>query len=428
MEIVSRNIKNKGVTERIGMTLLLLVLSRLGTFIPIPGVDHDAFYQSISTNPIVSFLNVFSGGGFASIGIFALGIVPYVNASIVMQLATTSIPSLERLQKEEGELGRQQISKYTRYLTFFWAVILSTGIAFFLIKPVVFNWSLLLGFKIIIALTTGSMLSMWFAELITNENLGNGSSMLIFINIIGGIPANFTDFSKNLNNEQAGNSFSGILISFFVYLLIVAIIVLVQDSYKKVNIVSARQLNFNYLEQNSQSTELKNSYIPIKLNQGGIMPLVFSSTIATLLFYPLQLAITSFFSMGGNALTSILTFCSFGLNLVLVIFFSSFYALLVLKPKDLSENLTKMAYSIPGLKQGKETTQYLEQTISRLAFMGGIFLAFLAFFPFLLGNVFQFNIFKNLTSLIILIGVITDVSSQIRGYLVSQNYESFKKA
>jgi preprotein translocase subunit SecY len=293
---------------------------------------------------------------------------------------------------------------------------------------VIFNWSLLLGFKIIVALTTGSMLSMWFAELITNENLGNGSSMLIFINIIGGIPANFTDFSTNLSNQQSGNSFSGILIALFVYLLIVAIIVLVQDSYKKVNIVSARQLNFNYLEQNSQSTELKNSYIPIKLNQGGIMPLVFSSTIATLLFYPVQLAITSIFSMGGNSLTSILTICSFGLNLVLVIFFSSFYALLVLKPKDLSENLTKMAYSIPGLKQGKETTQYLEQTISRLAFMGGIFLAFLAFFPFLLGNLFQFNIFKNLTSLIILIGVITDVSSQIRGYLVSQNYESFKKA
>ena len=252
--------------------------------------------------------------------------------------------------------------------------------------------------------------------------------MIIFINIIGGIPANLGDFLKNLNNTSNVNNFLTLLLAYAIYLIIVSIIVIVQDSYKKVNIVSARQLSFNSLDSNPQGSELKNSYIPIKLNQGGIMPLVFSTTIATFLFYPLQLFITGLFSISGNALTSLLTFSSFTLNIILVVFFSSFYALLVLKPKDLSENLTKMAYNIPGLKQGKETTQYLEQVISRLAFMGGLFLAFLAFFPIVLANVFQFNIFKNLTSLIILIGVITDVSSQIRGFLVSQNYESFKKA
>jgi preprotein translocase subunit SecY len=202
---------------------------------------------------------------------------------------------------------------------------------------------------------------------------------------------------------------------------------LVQDSYKRINIVSARQLSFNSLEQNSQNLELKNSYIPIKLNQGGIMPLVFSTTVATLLFYPLQLGLTKLFSLGGGSITNVLTLTSFFLNIVLVVFFSSFYALLVLKPKDLSDNLTKMAYTIPGFKQGKQTTQYLEQIISRLAFMGGVFLAFIAFFPFLLTTLFQISIFKNVTSLVILIGVITDVSSQIRGYLVSQNYERFKK-
>ena len=147
---------------------------------------------------------------------------------------------------------------------------------------------------------------------------------------------------------------------------------------------------------------------------------------ATFLFYPLQIVLSKVFAMGDSQLTNLLTLSSFVLNLVLVVFFSTFYALLVLKPKDLSDNLTKMAYNIPGLKQGRETTTYLEQIISRLAFMGGIFLAFLAFFPLLVGNLFQFNIFKNLTSLIILIGVITDVTSQVKGYLVSQNYESFK--
>ena len=146
-----------------------------------------------------------------------------------------------------------------------------------------------------------------------------------------------------------------------------------------------------------------------------------------MLFYPLQLFLTGTFSVGGPQLTNLLTVSSFILNIVLVVFFSSFYALLVLKPKDLSENLTKMAYNVPGLKQGNQTTKYLEQLISRLAFMGGLFLAFLAFFPFLLTNLFNIGLFKNLTSLVILVGVITDVSSQVRGFLVSQNYETFKK-
>jgi preprotein translocase subunit SecY len=271
------------------------------------------------------------------------------------------------------------------------------------------------------------MLSLWFSELITNEKLGNGSSMIIFINIIGGIPANLTEFFTNANQ---GSNLSNLLVlglSYIFYLAVVSIIVFVQDSYKKINIISARQLNVKVSDLNIEGSNLKNSYIPIKLNQGGIMPLVFSTTIATFLFYPLQLVLTKVFPLTGASLTSVLTFLSFALNIVFVVFFSSFYSLLVLKPKDLSENLTKMAYGVPGLKQGSETTQYLERVISRLAFMGGIFLAFLAFFPFLLSNVFQITVFKNLTSLIILVGVITDVSSQIRGFLVSQKYETFKK-
>jgi preprotein translocase subunit SecY len=403
-----------------------LILIRLGLYIPVPNVDLDIFSQTQGANPLFGLAKNLTGSSFLGIG--SLGILPYINSSIVIQLLTPIIPSLERLQKEEGELGRQQITRYTRYLTLGWALVLSTGIAIFLIKPVVFNWNLVLALEIILSLTTGSMLSMWFAELITKENLGNGSSMIIFINIIGGLPANLTEFNSSFEDLSSIKNFGALFISYLVYLVIVAIIVLVQDSYKRVQIVSARQLNFNYLEQSSVSSKLKNSYIPVKLNQGGIMPLVFSTTIATFLFYPLQIVLSKVFAMGDGQLTNLLTLSSFVLNLVLVVFFSTFYALLVLKPKDLSDNLTKMAYNVPGLKQGKETTRYLEQVIGRLAFMGGIFLAFLAFFPLLVGNLFQFNLFKNLTSLIILVGVITDVTSQVKGYLVSQNYESFKKA
>jgi len=394
-----------------------LILIRLGLYIPVPNLDLDIFTQNQVTNPLFGLAKNLTGSSFLGIG--SLGILPYINSSIVIQLLTPIIPSLERLQKEEGELGRQQITRYTRYLTLGWAILLSTGVAFILIKPVVFNWNIVLALKIIFSLTTGSMLSMWFAELITKENLGNGSSMIIFINIIGGLPGNFSQSTSVLEQSSSVSNFLTLLLTYLIYLVIVAIIVLVQESYKRVNIVSAKQL--------VSSSQLKNSYIPIKLNQGGIMPLVFSTTIATFLFYPLQILLSNIFTTEAGQLTNILTFASFALNLILVVFFSTFYALLVLKPKDLSENLTKMSYNVPGLKQGKETTRHLEQIISRLAFMGGIFLATLAFFPLLIGNLLQFNLFKNLTSLIILIGVITDVTSQVKGYLVSQNYESFKK-
>jgi preprotein translocase subunit SecY len=381
-----------------------LILIRLGLYIPVPNLDLDIFTQNQITSPLFGLVKNLTGSSFLSIG--SLGILPYINSSIIIQLLTLSVPSLERLQKEEGEFGRKQIKRYTRYLTFGCAIVLSTGIAFILIKPIVFNWNITLALQIIFSLTSGSMLSMWFAELITKENLGNGSAMIIFINIIGGLPE---IINQNIN----------LIIGVLLYFVIVAIIVFVQESYKRITIVSAKQLVFGEEHDDFYSETFSNaqSYIPIKLNQGGIMPLVFSNTVATFLFYPVQFIRSKCFAADLEELETIMSFLFLALNLGLVIFFSIFSALLILKPKDLSENLIKMSYNIPGLKQGKETTKYLKQLISRLGFMGGIFLASLAFFPFL----------KNLTSLIILVGVITDVTTQVKGYLVSQNYEVFKK-
>jgi len=410
---------------KITKILTLLLLVRLGLYIPVPNVDLDIFSQGQSINPMFGFARTLTGSSFLGIG--ALGILPYINSSIIIQLLTSVFPSLERLQKEEGELGRQKISRYTRYLTFGWALVLSTAIAFLLVKPVVFNWDLTLAIKIIVSLTTGSLLSMWFAELITEESLGNGSSMIIFINIVGSIPNSFGEFSKKFTGTSYLDNLLLIGQGLLIYLFIVFIIVLFQDAYKKINIVSAKQLNINFNDSVPQSGELKNSYIPIKLNQGGIMPLVFSSTIATFLYYPLQIFANSSIGSTISIMPVLMTFYSFALNIVLVIFFSGFYALLVLKPNDISQNLAKMTYSIPGVRQGNQTTQFLKQTVSRLAFMGGLFLAFLAFFPLLLGNIFQFNLFKNVTSLLILVGVITDTTAQVRGYLISRNYEGFKK-
>jgi preprotein translocase subunit SecY len=405
------------------LTLLLLV--RLGLYIPVPGVELDILTQGQTSNPMFGFAKTLVGNSFLGIG--SLGILSYINASIIIQLLTPLFPNLERLQKEEGELGRQQISRYTRYLTCIWAIVLSSAIAFFLIKPITFGWSLKLGLEIVLSLTVGSILSMWFAELITEESLGNGSSMIIFINIVGGIPNNLSSLSKTFSAANLASAIPLLLTGLGIYLGIVLIIIFFQESYKKITIVSAKQLNLTTSAQTQSERLANNSFIPLKLNQGGIMPLVFSSTIAVVFMYPAQILLSSALLTNAAGLASkLLTIYSFGINFVLVIFFSCFYVSLVLKPKDMSENLGKMAYSIPGIRQGKETTKYLEKVINRLAFIGGLFLAFLAFFPLFVGNFIQFGLFKNLTSLLILIGVITDTTSQITGYLVSTRYEGLK--
>ena len=405
---------------KITKILFLLLLVRLGLYIPVPNIDLDLFSQNQNTNPIFSFAKTLTGSSFLGIG--ALGILPYINASIIIQLLVPVLPQLEQLQKEEGEFGRQQITRYTRYLALIWSIILSSAIAFFLVKPIIFDWSISLALEIILALVTGSILSMWFSELITEEGLGNGSSMLIFINIVGSIPNNFSDLNNALFSQASyldnlRISSQGLIL----YLFVVSVIILFQDSYKKINIVAAKQLNLSSSDQSQDFSQLKNSYIPLKVNQGGIMPLVFSSTFAVFLAYPVQQLLNL-----GFVNNSFLSVYSITINILLVVLFSCFYAGLVLKPDDISQNLAKMAYSIPGIRQGKDTTKYLEKTVARLAFLGGLFLAFLAFFPLVVGNVLQVNIFKNVTSLLILIGVITDVTSQIRGYLVARKYEGFK--
>nr|QRN72650.1 preprotein translocase subunit SecY [Phaeocystis globosa]QRN72758.1 preprotein translocase subunit SecY [Phaeocystis globosa]QRN72866.1 preprotein translocase subunit SecY [Phaeocystis globosa]QRN72974.1 preprotein translocase subunit SecY [Phaeocystis globosa]QRN73082.1 preprotein translocase subunit SecY [Phaeocystis globosa] len=405
---------------KITKILFLLLLVRLGLYIPVPNIDLDLFSQNQNTNPIFGFAKTLTGSSFLGIG--ALGILPYINASIIIQLLVPVLPQLEQLQKEEGEFGRQQITRYTRYLALIWAIILSTAIAFFLVKPIIFDWSISLALEIILALVTGSILSMWFSELITEEGLGNGSSMLIFINIVGSIPNSFSELNNALFSQASyldNLRISGQGLIF--YLFVVSVIILFQDSYKKINIVAAKQLNLSSSDQSQNFSQLKNSYIPLKVNQGGIMPLVFSSTIAVFLAYPVQQLLNL-----GFVNNSFLSVYSITINILLVVLFSCFYAGLVLKPDDISQNLAKMAYSIPGVRQGKDTTKYLQKTVERLAFLGGLFLAFLAFFPLVVGNVLHVNIFKNVTSLLILIGVITDVTSQIRGYLVARKYEGFK--
>jgi preprotein translocase subunit SecY len=417
----SRNkIENKGIQERIITTLTLLVFSRLGTFIPVPGVDHDAFYESISNNPIVSFLNVFSGGGFASIGLFALGIVPYINASIVMQLGTTSISSLEKLQKEEGEAGRQKITQFTRYIALFWALVQSLGISFW-VRPYVFNWDSSFVISMSLALTTGSMMIMWFSEQITEKGVGNGPSLLIFVNIISGLPKLLQQ--KSISGDPNQRLFELFILA-FIFLIMIVGIIFVQEGTRRIPIISAKQLG-------QGQAQTKTSYLPLRLNQGGVMPIIFASALLVLPSYLIQLTsnqnLVSLLSLlspaGPNKNIYLLFYFS------LILFFSYFYASLVLNPNDVSQNLKKMESSIPGVRPGKATTHYLQKTLNRLTFLGALFLALIAVIPSVIENITNISTFKGLgaTSLLILVGVAIDTSKQVQTYLISKNYENIMK-
>ena len=420
MQSIRKNTKKEGIIERIFVTLGLLILSRLGTFIPVPGVDHDAFYQSIATNPIVTFLNIFSGGGFASIGIFALGIVPYINASIIIQLGTTSIPSLEKLQKEEGEAGRQKITQITRYLALGWAAIQSIGVSFW-VRPYVFNWNIQFVIEMALALTTGSILLMWFSEQISEKGVGNGPSLLIFINIIAGLPKLIQQKSSLvISNNQVIELF--VLASIFLIMIIG--IIFIQEGTRRIPIISARQLG-------KGQSQNKTSYLPLRLNQGGVMPIIFASAILVLPAYLSQVIknklILNFLNLlspnsGDKNIYLIFYF-------TLILFFSYFYASLIINPNDVSQNLKKMESSIPGVRPGKATTDYLQKTLNRLTFLGALFLAFIAIIPSIIENLTNISTFKGLgaTSLLILVGVAIDTSRQIQTYLISRNYENIMK-
>ena len=399
------------LNQKIIYTVLILIIARLGIFIPIPGIDHDTLYNSIAKNAFVNFLNIFSGGGLYTIGMFALGIVPYINASIITQLLTKIIPELENLQKEEGESGRRKITQITRYLTFIWALIQSSAIALW-IKPYVFNWNINFIIDCIITLTTGSMIIMWLSELITEYGIGNGSSLLIFQNIVSGIPKNIQNYSNIINFKNI----TPFIIFTSLFLFMLSLTVLIQEGTKKIVIISAKQLN-TFENINSKS------YIPLKINQGGVMPIVFASAAMTIPAY-----IINFFHNIKINNIKFLFFLNGPLYIllygILIIIFSYFYTSLILNPDDIAKNLKKMGASIPGIRPGNQTRKYLKNILDKLTFLGSIFLFFIALIPSLITNITDIKIFQGLgaTSLLILVGVAIDTAKQIQTYMISEKY------
>ncbi|UBF25108.1 preprotein translocase subunit SecY [Kovacikia minuta CCNUW1] len=412
-----------GLRGRILLTVGMLILIRLGMFLPLPGIDRQAFHDSIQNSPLIGFLDIFSGRGISTLGVFALGILPYINASIILQLLTAAIPSLENLQKNEGEAGRRKISQITRYVALGWAIIQSIGISVW-VKPFVTNWSPLFILQTVLALTAGAMFVMWVGELITERGIGNGASLLIFVNIVSTLPRSL---GQTLELAQSGDRgiVLGVVLLLLVFLVMIVGIVFVQEGTRRIPIISARRQvgRRMYME--------RSSYLPLRLNQGGVMPIIFASAVLVL---PLTLAqftknetaikIANYVSPSGPTPWAYMV-----LYLVLILFFSYFYASLIVNPVDMSQNLKKMGASIPGIRPGKATSDYIERVLNRLTFLGAIFLGLVAILPTAVEGATQVRTFQGLgaTSLLILVGVAIDTAKQIQTYVISQRYEGMVK-
>nr|YP_009395014.1 SecY-type transporter protein [Polysiphonia stricta]ARW63576.1 SecY-type transporter protein [Polysiphonia stricta] len=404
--------KRKKLINKIAITLGILFISRIGIFIPVTGINQTEFAESISQNTIVNFLNVFSGGGFSTIGIFSLGIIPYINSSIITQLLVKILPSLEEIQKNDGEIGKQKINQITRYLTVGWAIIQSLSIGIW-IKPYTFSWSINFVLDLVVALTTGSVIIMWFSEIITEDGIGNGASLIIFQNIISNIPKSLQVYDINIQQN-----FTIIMLLFISCVGILIINILIQDSKRKINIISSKQIG----KEERLRTQ---NYIPLKLNQGGVMPIVFASAAIAL---PQYILINSSNKILSQILNAILSNSLLYLIIyaIFIVVFSYFYSSIILNTKDIAENLQKMSASIPNIRPGEETINYLNKIINKLTFIGSIFMFIIAQFPLIIFKITHINLLQGLgtTSLLILVGVAIDTAKQLQTYIISEQYDN----
>jgi preprotein translocase subunit SecY len=415
-----------GLRGRLLITLGLLILVRFGISIPIPGIDRARFSSDIANLPIFGIFDFLTGGGLKAVGLFALGILPYINASIIMQLLAAAIPALEDLQKNEGEAGRRKISQITRYVALGWAIIQSLGITIGLLRPYAINYGFWFVAQTVLALTAGSMFVMWVSELITERGIGNGASLLIFLNIVAVLPKTLGD-TIDLAQTGGRETIAKVVLLLLVFLVTIIMIVFVQEGTRRIPIVSARR------QVGKRLYRERTSYLPLRLNQGGVMPIIFASAV---LFLPSTLA--GLFSNQGNISQALVQVANalqpgswiyIAVYSLMILFFSYFYASLIVNPEDVSKNLKKMGASIPGIRPGEATTKYLQGVLNRLTFLGAVFLSVVAIVPTLVEGATGVTTFRGLgaTSLLILVGVAIDTAKQIQTYVISQRYEGMVK-
>ncbi len=415
-----------GLRGRLFVTIGILLLIRLGIYIPIPGIDRQAFSASLAQgNGLGGILDIFSGGGFSALGVFTLGILPFINASIIIQLLTAAIPSLEKLQKDEGEAGRRKISQITRYVALGWAIVQSIFISAVWLKGFAIDFGPVFVFETALALVAGSMFVMWASEVITERGIGNGASLLIFLNIVSSLPKTL---GSTITFAQVGGrqAVGQVVVLLLLFLATIVGIVFVQEGMRRIPIISARrQVGRRVLAE-------QRSFLPLRLNQGGVMPIIFATAILSL---PLLIGNFTKNQQIANFTSSYLSpngshWWAYALiYLFSIIFFSYFYSSLIVNPVDIAQNLKKMGSSIPGIRPGKATSEYLERTINRLTFLGAGFLGLVAIIPTIVEQTLNVTTFRGLgaTSLLILVGVAIDTAKQVQTYVISQRYEGMVK-
>lgn len=431
-----------GLKQKLIFTLIMLVLFRLGSKIPVYGIDPNMFAELLKTgggNNLIGLIDLFSGGALGRVSIFALGIGPYITASIIFSLLTAVIPKLEELQKEEGEAGRRQLAQYTRYFTVVLAIF--QGIIFLTfinnhhaylagINPFLFNVGAM------VSLVAGAILVMYIGELITERGVGNGGSLIIFFGIVSGIPV-YAEKTGVLVANDPGKQFM-LLVLLMIFLVTIVMVVIMQQATRKVIIVNAKRQVGNKVYGGG------NTHIPFKINPGGVMPIIFA--VAVLLF-PISIlnglqAIVmknpnlqgSFFQTAIEFLNSLFTpghFMYYILYFILIVLLTFFYASIApnLQPKEIANNLKKYGSAIPGIKPGKPTADLLDTILGRVTFIGAMGLGIVALVPGFGAYATDISTLSGLgaTALIIIVGVALDTVNQIRSHMLTTQYEGFLK-
>jgi preprotein translocase subunit SecY len=413
---INKEIQNI-IIKRLLITLGILLVIRIGTFLPVPGInltDLEFYIQSHSVTR--SLVSTFSGDDTFVIGLFTLNIFPYINASILVQLILGLSPKLAKLQKEGDLEGRRSINRLTRFITLIWAIIQSVSLTLYL-KQILFNWNITLAVEIVIWLTTGAMIVLWLSELITDYGLGNGASLLIYTNIISNLP-NLTKTIFAIDSENfTVSSEIGILLLIFASLYG---IVFLQEGVRIIPLISSKQLNQSSLQDSVTS----NNYLPLRFNQAGVMPIILTTAILVVPNYINNLGLFPKIDLPVNL--DSLKFVYWIGYFALILAFSSFYSTIVLNPKDISDQLQKMAVTIPGIRPGIQTTFYLKQTMKRITFVGATMLATLVTIPNFIESTLSITSLNGLstTSLLILAGVVLDLVREVKNIYYSNVYNN----
>lgn len=412
--------KAKDLQNRILFTIGVLIVYRLGTFIPIPGIDHDMLRQFVDQTQggILGIANMFTGNALGRMAIFALGVMPYISASIIMQLGTSMVPSLEQLKKE-GESGRKKINQYTRYGTVLLSLVQSYGIAMGLMgQGLAINPGPFFVASTVITLVGGSMLLMWLGEQITARGVGNGISLIIFVGIIASLPSALAMFFEMGRTGQLSTvAIIGIMI---MAVAVIYIVVFIETAQRRILIQYPKR------QVGKRMYGGESSHLPLKLNTSGVIPPIFASS---LLLLPTTIVT---FSAGGGDLgwlgyVAALLGAGQPLHLFLygamIAFFTFFYTAVVFNPEEVADNLKKQGGFVPGIRPGKRTSQYLDYVLTRLTVVGAIYLVLVCLLPQILITDLGVPFYFGGTSLLIVVSVTMDTITQIQSHLLAHQYQ-----